>query len=112
MYRAIWSFVVFSLFSAGCLGEARAQDAKPATLTGCSYEGFEGCHYLLTNSGQTYQLVPNLIPMPPPNRIVTVTGVIKPKHLGFCTAREILLASVVILTENTCRAGPRRKEAH
>jgi hypothetical protein len=107
MRRTLLALFALSLFFGS--DDTRAQGAKPVTVSGCTYVGLEGCHYILTTAGQTYQLAPELlIPMPPPYFIVTVTGVIKPKELGFCTAKKILLASAIVLTDKSCRAGPRR----
>jgi hypothetical protein len=91
-----------------------AQEKQPAqiTVTGCSYEGPELCRYFVTNSGRVYRLVPGWgLPMPSPNVILTVTATVEPQGLGFCQgAKNMLVASVIVQTSNSCRAGPLRRK--
>jgi hypothetical protein len=115
MCRVLLSLLVCALCSASTYGDARAKDARRVTVTGCTYEREEGCHYLLANAGQgyeSYELAPEFwVPMPPPNRIVRVVGVIKPKHGGFCTAPQAFVASKIKVTDQPCRVRSRRKSS-
>jgi hypothetical protein len=86
-------------------GFAAAQTTgKPVTLSGCSYDGPELCRYFQANNGEVFQLVtePGVM-MPPPNLIIKVTGTVKPKEIGFCTAKNILTASKILPSKQSCR---------
>lgn len=83
--------------------KAKAKAKRDAPIVGCNYVGPLNCRYIRTTTGKVYQLAPNWgVAMPPPDRIVRVTGVIRPKTIGFCSASEILRASK-IETGGTCR---------
>jgi hypothetical protein len=97
MMRALLALFVI------CLAAGYAA-AQAVTLNGCSYDGVEICRYFQTNSGQIFQLVTEPgVALPPPNLAITVTGTVKPKGVGFCTAKQILTASKIQTTKQSCR---------
>ena len=100
--RALLAFCMICV--AASYATAQAVADKPVTLRGCSYDGQELCRYFKATNGHVYQLVagPGVI-MPPPDLILTVTGTIKPRDFGFCVAKEILTASKIAATKQSCR---------
>jgi hypothetical protein len=87
-----------------CLAGGYAGAQKVVTLRGCSYDGLEGCRDFKATNGHVYTLATEPgVQMPPPNLIITVTGTIKPKQIGFCAPKEILTASKIAATKQSCR---------
>jgi hypothetical protein len=93
-----------------CLGVTYvAAQSAGVLVRGCNYQGLEGCRYLkASKGGRVYQLEPGFgVMMPPPNLIITAAGTVKPKEVGFCTAKWILTASKIEPTKQRCR-GPKQ----
>jgi hypothetical protein len=112
MFRVLLSVLFCALCVVWGRNDAQAEAVRRVTVSGCTYEGPEGCHYLLTTDGQSYELAPDFwFPMPPPYHIVTVTGIIKRKELGFCNVPKVFIASSIVVTEQSCRVRSRRSGA-
>ena len=109
MYKLLLSLFLVSLV--GTYAAAEVKQEREVTIRGCNYAGLEGCRYLRASNGRVYQLVPGPgVQLPPPNLIVSATGTVKPKELGFCTAPNILTASKIAATKQSCKAPAPKKQ--
>jgi hypothetical protein len=108
MFKLLLSLCLLCL--AGTYAAAEAKKERTITVRGCNYVGLEGCRYLGAGIGRVYQLAAGPgVQLPPPNLIITATGTIKPREIGFCSAPYILTASKIAVSKQSCKAAADKK---